>query len=281
VFLEAFDRDPPRHAGIVTRRPAARPAFGTIRHRQLVESGMPSIDSGAPLVDVRRADRRFHTSTSWLDSRHSFSFGPHYDPRNTHFGALVASNHDVVAPGTGFETHPHRDMEIVTWVLSGSLVHQDSTGHAGLVHPGLAQRMSAGAGILHSEKHDGRSVEPVEFVQMWVLPDDQGIRPGYEQLDVSAELDSGDWVPVASGRERAAIRINQRGATLWAARPGAGTSLTLPHGQAVHVYVARGSAELEAAGDLVAGDSARITGGGQQVRAQAPGTELLVWQMSA
>ena len=138
-------------------------------------------------ADIRRADQRFHTNIDWLDSRHSFSFGPHYDPANTHFGVLMVSNDDVVKAGTGFETHPHRDMEIVTWVLAGSLVHQDSTGHSGVIHPGLAQRMSAGTGILHSEKNDAHdAVEDVHFVQMWVVPDTEKITPGYEQLDIGS-----------------------------------------------------------------------------------------------
>ncbi|MEU7827773.1 pirin family protein [Nonomuraea sp. NPDC049129] len=108
-------------------------------------------------------------------------------------------------PGTGFDTHPHRDMEIVTWVLEGSLVHQDSTGHNGVIYPGLAQRMSAGRGILHSEKNDswrlGAEVhrDPVHFIQMWVVPDENNITPGYEQLEIERELLSGGLVPVASG----------------------------------------------------------------------------------
>src|SRR5215831_8246422 len=105
-------------------------------------------------LDVRPAKDRYATRLSWLDSKHCFAFGRHYDPANTGFGLLLVSNDDVVAPGTGFETHPHRDMEIVTWVLDGALVHQDSMGHSGIIHPGLAQRMTAGTGILHSEKND-------------------------------------------------------------------------------------------------------------------------------
>ena len=107
-----------------------------------------------PTVDVRRAADRAKTGIAWLDSRHSFSFGRHYDPANTGHGVLLVNNDDRVKAGSGFETHPHRDMEIVTWVLEGSLVHQDSTGHNGVIYPGLAQRMSAGRGILHSEKND-------------------------------------------------------------------------------------------------------------------------------
>ena len=162
-----------------------------------------------PTIDVRRAADRFATRIPWLDSHHSFSFGGHYDPANTHHGLLLVNNDDIVAPGTGFETHPHRDMEIVTWVLRGSLVHQDSTGHAGVIYPGLAQRMSAGTGILHSEKNDAwrlageQHTDPVHFVQMWVVPDEDGIEPGYAQREIDAELLSGALVPVASGHAAA------------------------------------------------------------------------------
>ena len=166
-----------------------------------------------PTVDVRRKDERFATRLGWLDSKHSFSFGHHYDPANTHFGLLLVNNDDVVSPGTGFETHPHRDMEIVTWVLRGQLVHQDSQGHSGIIYPGLAQRMSAGTGILHSEKNDawrlsggGEHQEPVHFVQMWVVPDEAGIKPGYEQLEIDDELLEGGLVPVASGMDAHARR---------------------------------------------------------------------------
>ena len=187
-----------------------------------------------PTIDVRRAADRFATRIPWLDSHHSFSFGGHYDPANTHHGLLLVNNDDIVAPGTGFETHPHRDMEIVTWVLRGSLVHQDSTGHAGVIYPGLAQRMSAGTGILHSEKNDAwrlqgeQHTDPVHFVQMWVVPDENGIEPGYAQREIDAELLSGALVPVASGMPQhgdSAIRIANRYATLHAARLEPGQSV--------------------------------------------------------
>src|SRR3984957_8886105 len=179
-----------------------------------------------PSVDVRRADDRAKTKISWLDSKHSFSFGSHYDPDNTHHGLLLVNNDDIVDPGTGFETHPHRDMEIVTWVLRGSLVHQDSTGHSGVIYPGLAQRMSAGKGILHSEKNDSwrlqgdEHADPVHFVQMWVLPDGNGRTAGYEQLEIDDELMRGSLVPVASGMKKhdgaSAIRIGNEHAALYA-----------------------------------------------------------------
>src|ERR1700689_5504078 len=141
----------------------------------------------APSVDIRRAGDRAKTKISWLDSKHSFSFGGNYDPDK---------------PGTGFDTHPHRDMEIVTWVLRGSLVHQDSTGHSGVIYPGLAQRMSPGSGILHSEKNDSwrlqgdEHADPVHFVQMWVIPDGDGRAPGYEQLEIGDGRLRGSLAPV-------------------------------------------------------------------------------------
>jgi redox-sensitive bicupin YhaK (pirin superfamily) len=245
-----------------------------------------------PRIEVRRAESRARTRLSWLDSRHSFSFGRRYDPGNLGHGLLLVNNDDVVTAGRGFETHPHRDMEIVTWVLQGSLVHQDSTGHAGVIHPGLAQRMSAGTGILHSEKNDAWRVqggaphaEPVRFVQMWVVPDEAGIRPGYAQLEIEHELLRGGLVPVASGLPRhadaAAIRIRNRYAGLHAARLDPGGDVALPDAPYLHLYVARGEVAVEGAGPLATGDAARLPGGGgQRVTATGP-AEVLVWEMHA
>ncbi|WP_416904786.1 pirin family protein [Micromonospora echinospora] len=244
-----------------------------------------------PRVDIRRAEERFVTEAGWLDSKHSFSFGHHRDPANTHHGLLLVNNDDIVTPGTGFDTHPHRDMEIVTWVLRGSLVHQDSTGHSGVIYPGLAQRMTAGRGILHSEKNDSwriqgeRHTEPVHFVQMWVVPDETGLTPGYEQLEIDAELLGGGLVPVASGMERhdgeAAIRIRNRYAALHAARLEPGGSVPLPDAPFLHLFVARGAVELEGSGRLGTGDAVRFTaGGGHRVTATEP-AEILVWEMHA
>jgi quercetin 2,3-dioxygenase len=245
-----------------------------------------------PKVDILRAGERFTTRISWLDSKHSFSFGHHFDPANTHHGLLLVSNDDLVKPGTGFETHPHQDMEIVTWVLSGSLVHQDSTGHSGVIYPGLAQRMSAGTGILHSEKNDswrltGQPIhtEPVHFVQMWIPPDSPGIRPGYEQLEIADELLHGGLVPVASGiprhRGEAAIQIQQRDAALYAARMAPGDGIELPAAPYVHLFVPRGVVELEDAGRLNTGDAVRVSvAEGQRVTAVEP-AEILVWEMHA
>ncbi|RAY15247.1 pirin family protein [Actinomadura craniellae] len=242
-------------------------------------------------IDIRRADERFTTKIGWLDSKHSFSFGRHHDPRNVHHGLLLVNNDDTVAPGTGFDTHPHQDMEIVTWVLRGSLVHQDSAGHNGVIYPGLAQRMSAGTGILHSEKNDSwrlqgeEHTDPVHFVQMWVVPDEAGIEPGYEQLEIDAELLGGGLVTVASGmpehRNATAIRIKNRYAALHVARLQPGQSVTLPDAPLLHLFVPRGAADLEGAGTLHEGDAVRFTGtGGHRVTATDP-AEILVWEMHA
>ena len=245
-----------------------------------------------PTLDVRRRDQRFSTQLGWLDSKHSFSFGPHRDPRNTHFGLLLVSNDDRVKADTGFDTHPHRDMEIVTWVLDGELEHKDSEGHTGTVYPGLAQRMSAGTGVFHSEMNRGlsdtsaHSMRPrgdVHFVQMWVVPDEGGIRPGYEQLDVNAELDRGGLVPVASGMgDDAAISLAQRHARLLAGRLRPGEVAQLPDAPFVHLFVARGAVELEGAGALLEGDAGRLTAAdGPRVTAGPDGAEVLVWEMTA
>jgi len=233
-----------------------------------------------PRVEIHRSQQRYHTVTPWLDSRHSFSFGQHYDSSNTHHGLLLVSNDDIVKPGTGFMTHPHRSMEIVTWVLDGELEHKDSEGHTGIIYPGLAQRMSAGTGIWHSEINPQKDKD-VHFIQMWVVPDTEGLNPGYEQLDINPQLDRGGLVPIASGRGHdAAITIRQKGAVLWGGRLKSGESAVLPDAPFLHLFVARGSIELEKAGTLGAGDAARLTAAGaRRIQADAAtGAEVLVWE---
>jgi redox-sensitive bicupin YhaK (pirin superfamily) len=233
-----------------------------------------------PTIDIHRADTRFATDAGWLTSRHCFSFARHYDPTNTHHGLLLVSNDDIVAPHTGFDTHPHQDMEIVTWVLSGELEHKDTLGNTGLIYPGLAQRMSAGRGIWHSEKNN-TSDAPVHFIQMWVLPDTEGVDPGYQQLDINPELDRGGLVPIASGRgHEAAIAIRQHGAVLWGGRLKPGETVSVPDGQFVHLYLARGGALLENAGYLEKGDAVRLIAAGAPTLTAHPteGAEVLIWQ---
>ena len=232
-------------------------------------------------VQIRRAADRAVTTTSWLNSRHSFSFGDHYDPGNTHHGVLLVSNDDIVSAAAGFDTHPHRDMEIVTWVLDGSLAHRDSAGNSGVIYPGLAQRMSAGSGIAHSE-HNASTTEPVRFVQMWVQPDVAGIPPGYQQHAISdAEL-AGRLAMIASGMpgHEAAISIHNRSAALHGARLRPGDELTLPDAPYLHLFVARGQVDFEQT-ELSEGDAVRLTASeGVRVAARVP-AEILVWEMHA
>ena len=204
----------------------------------------------------------------------------------------MVNNDDVVAPGTGFDTHPHRDMEIVTWVLQGSLVHQDSTGHSGVIYPGLAQRMSAGTGILHSEKNDSwrlqggdEHTDPVHFVQMWVVPDTQGIDAGYEQREIDDELLSRRAGPgrLRHGPHTATPRSGSRTATRRCTPRACGPVRASSCREApfLHLFVPRGEVALEGAGTLSAGDAVRFTAtGGQRVTATEP-AEILVWEMHA
>jgi len=252
---------------------------------------MASAAELTPTVDVRRATSRFVTDFGWLDSKHSFAFGHHRSNTNLHHGLLLVNNDDRVAAGTGFDTHPHRDMEIVTWVLDGSLVHQDSIGNNGIIYPGLAQRMSAGTGIRHSEKNDSWNVSgavheaPVHFIQMWVVPDEQGITPGYEQHEIEPERLAAGLVTVASGMaehaDNTAVRIANRYAALHAARLSPGQEITLPEAPYLHLFVPRGSVTLEGAGDLAEGDTVRFTATGGHRVTGVTDAEILVWEMHA
>jgi redox-sensitive bicupin YhaK (pirin superfamily) len=233
-------------------------------------------------AELRRAADRAVTTAPWLQSRHSFSFGDHYDPGNTHHGLLLVNNDDIVEPNTGFDTHPHRDMEIVTWVLSGELTHSDSAGNHGVIHPGLAQRMSAGSGILHSEKNDS-SFAPVHFVQMWVVPDETGISPGYQQQRSDEQLLGAGLVSIASGipGHDAAVSLHNRNAALHVARLQPGGAVSTPAARYLHLFVARGRVAVEGVGELGAGDAVRFTDDdGPRLTASDP-AEVLIWEMHA
>lgn len=240
-------------------------------------------------VYVYRSADRPETRSDDVVSRHSFSFGRHYDPHNISFGVLVASNDDLVEPGSGYPTHPHRDVEIVTWVLDGALCHHDSTGAGGVITPGLAQRMSAGSGVLHEEKNasdvskDGP--RQLRFVQMWISPDTSGGDPSYAQESVLDDLEAGGLVTVASGMSRddgkAAVPIGQSRAAMRVARLGRERSVVMPSAPFVHAYVARGSADIEEVGMLYEGDAVRLTDeGGRRISASTD-AEVLIWEMHA
>ena len=211
-------------------------------------------------MTVRRAEDRFHTDLGWLDSHHTFSFGGHYDPRHMGFRALRVINDDTVVPGAGFGTHPHRDMEIVSYVLSGALAHKDSMGNGSTILPGEVQRMTAGTGVTHSE-HNPSQEEGVHFLQIWILPATQGLPPGYEQRRFDPEEQRGRLRLIASddGRD-ASVTVHQE-VDVYAGRfrAGEGDELQLTRGGDAYVFVARGS--IEVGGEtLSARDGASFTG---------------------
>jgi redox-sensitive bicupin YhaK (pirin superfamily) len=238
-------------------------------------------------VQVHRSGSRFRTRTGGTDTWHSFSFGDHYDPGNVAFGALLAHNDDRVQTGGGYPNHAHRDTEILTWVLEGSLVHEDSAGNRGLIVPGLIQRMSAGSGIQHAERNDAfrldpsRPAVPVRFVQMWLRPDTPVQSPSYESRAIDLGDLDGSWLPAASRHHPdAAVRLDSAGSTLWVTRLRAGTSRLLTGGMLQHVYLTDGEVEIESVGRLEAGDALRLTDGRQLRITGVRDAELLVWELA-
>ena len=229
-------------------------------------------------VEVRRGNVRFLTRAEGRSTRHSFAFGEHYDPQNVGFGPMVCHDDHLLGGGSGFPDHPHRDLEIVTWVLSGALVHTASVGPSSTVGVGQVQALSAGSGVLHSEIADSGSV-PTRFVQTWLRPDESGATPSYSSATVGETVAAGGRVPVASGHDDvAAVRIGTASATLYAAVLDAGASVTLPDDPRQHVFVATGSlARSSLAEPLSAGDVFRVSDRpGLSLTAASP-TELLVW----
>ncbi|MBD3930569.1 pirin family protein [Streptomyces chumphonensis] len=219
------------------------------------------------MVDVRRAAERYRggDAAAGIDTRHAFSFSGHYDPENTGFGLLVACNEERLVPGAGFAEHPHRDLEIVTWVTEGELTHTDTAGHATVVRPGDLQRLSAGDGVRHSERNAGTG--PLRFWQMWLVPGVFGVAPEYDVVRGIA-----DGTPYALDRAQAVLHVR---------RLRAGQRSAVPDAPWAYLQVVRGS--LEVAGRwLAVGDSARVTDAEALVVAAGHGgAELLVWEMHA
>ena len=210
------------------------------------------------MITLRPALARGAANFGWLDSRHTFSFGEYYDPNHMGFADLRVINEDKVSPGQGFSTHGHRDMEIISYVLEGALEHKDSMGTGSVIRPGDVQRMSAGTGIMHSE-YNASKTEPVHFLQIWILPKQKGIEPGYEQKTFTEDEKRGQLRLVGSrdGRD-GSITIHQD-VNLYAAalQEGNTVSHTFGSGRVAWLQVARGAVQL---GDrtLTAGDGAAI-----------------------
>ena len=208
------------------------------------------------MITLRRANDRGSTKLNWLDSRHTFSFGDYYDRQHMGFRDLRVINEDRVIPGKGFPTHSHRDMEIITYVLEGAVAHQDSTGTSTMIRPGDVQRMSAGTGISHSEYNASQN-EPVHFLQIWIVPDETDLAPGYEQKAFSLHKPQGTGTLVASkdGRD-GSVTVHQN-VDVWAARlsPEEQAVFSLKPNRGAWIQMARGAGMLN--GTLLrAGDGA-------------------------
>jgi len=229
----------------------------------------------------RLSEERGQADFGWLKSRHTFSFGDYHDPRFMGFGPLRVINEDRVAPGAGFGTHSHRDMEILSWVLDGSLEHKDSLGTGALIRPGELQRMTAGTGVTHSE-FNGSKTEPVHFLQIWLLPELRGLEPGYEQRSFSVSELQDRWRLIAARDGRnGAVKIHQD-ADLYAARVSDGTELVHKPapGRRQWLQVARGAVEVDGE-SLTAGDAMSWVDATEVVvRARAPG-EVLLFDMTS
>lgn len=194
------------------------------------------------MITVRKANDRGHADHGWLQSAHTFSFADYYDPAHTHFRALRVINEDHVAGGTGFGAHPHRDMEILTWILDGALQHEDSMGHTEILRPGEVQVMSAGTGVQHSEMNPDPQ-RPVHLLQIWIFPNQKNLKPRYAQQKVDRETMRGRLVPIAAPPgEPAVVEIHQD-ARIYATELAKGQRVTLDlaPGRGAWVQVARGS----------------------------------------
>lgn len=232
------------------------------------------------MMTIRKSDERGHFDHGWLNTYHSFSFADYYDPKHMGFRALRVINEDRVAPGKGFGTHPHRDMEIVTYVLEGALQHRDSMGNGTIIRPLEVQRMSAGTGITHSEFNPS-GVEPVHLLQIWLVPEARGIAPSYEQTAFPPEELDGRLRLVASPDGRDGSVTIHTAAALYAGRFGKGETSKLVLGKGYHSWVqlARGRARINGH-ELTAGDGAALS---EEAMVEVEGidaSEVLVFELS-
>ncbi|HUI61999.1 MAG TPA: pirin family protein [Steroidobacteraceae bacterium] len=229
--------------------------------------------------EVRRSNERGYADHGWLQSFHTFSFASYFDPRHVEFGPLRVVNEDRVQPGAGFGTHGHRDMEIISYVLAGELAHKDSMGNGSVLRPGDVQRMSAGAGVQHSEFNPSRR-DPVHFLQIWIQPNARGIEPGYEERRFPDEEKRGRLRLIASpDRSQGSVLIHQDARVYAGLFDGAeSASLAIQSGRRLYVHVARG--EVSANGTaLGTGDALKLTDSATLVLRDGKQAEVLVFDL--
>lgn len=232
------------------------------------------------MIVLRKSTERGYAHHGWLESRHSFSFADYYDPANIRFSSLRVINEDVVQPGMGFGMHGHRDMEILTYVLSGVLRHRDSMGHGEDIRYGEIQVMSAGTGVQHSEVNPSPA-DAVHFLQIWIMPDKQGLPPGYRQKNFSPENKQGRWCLLASPDSAQGSLLIHQDARIWVARLEDAEKLdySLAPGRKAYLHVARGS--LQANGyEIFAGDALTFVDESVVVLKAARGAEMLLFDLA-
>jgi quercetin 2,3-dioxygenase len=233
------------------------------------------------MQQIRKSEDRGSAHHGWLQSKHSFSFADYYDPEHTGFGPLLVINEDRVAPAQGFGTHGHRDMEIISYVLSGALEHKDSMGTGSVLHYGDVQRMSAGTGVRHSE-FNGSPTAPVHFLQIWIQPNVKGIPPSYQETTFAPETKRNQLRLIASPDGRDGSLLIHQDASIYATilEPGHALSLPLAPGRTAYVHMAKGIARVN--GELLAsGDALKIDRGGQDIQLSEglDGAEILVFDL--
>jgi redox-sensitive bicupin YhaK (pirin superfamily) len=231
------------------------------------------------MLQIRKSEERGVANHGWLNSRHSFSFGHYHDPKHVGFGPLLVINEDQVAPAQGFGTHGHRDMEIISYVLSGALEHKDSMGTGSVLHYGDVQRMSAGTGVRHSEFNHS-SGEPVHFLQIWIQPGEQGIQPSYEEKHFTPESKLGQLRLIASSDGRDGSVLVHQDAAIYATIMTAGDSLKheLAPGRLGYVHVIRGEVTVNGTA-LNGGDALKLTGETLVTLEQAKAAEVLLFDL--
>ncbi len=232
------------------------------------------------MIAIRKSDQRGKSDHGWLDSKHSFSFAGYYDPAHMGFRTLRVINEDEVAPGMGFGRHPHRDMEIVSYVISGALAHQDSMGNGSVIRPGEVQRMSAGTGVTHSEMNPSKT-EPVHFLQIWLLPAQQGIRPSYEQKAFADDQRRAKLRIVASPDGRDGSVTIHTDASLYSTllEPGERVTHSIARGRHAWVQVVRGAIDVNGQ-RLAQGDGAAVSDEASLDIEGREGAEVLVFDLS-
>jgi redox-sensitive bicupin YhaK (pirin superfamily) len=231
------------------------------------------------MQEIRRSEDRGRGNHGWLDSRHSFSFADYFDPTQVEFGVLRVINEDRVAPGGGFGTHPHRDMEIISYVLAGSLAHRDSMGNGSVMVPGDVQRMSAGTGVLHSEANASQE-EPVHFLQIWIRPDRSGGAPGYEQKHFTPAEKRGRLRLVLSpDGAQGSVHIQQDARMHAGLFDGAErATLVVAEQRRLYVHVVRGSLRINGT-PLQGGDALKLTAVRELVLTDGADAEVLVFDL--